>query len=171
MPQGFSNGLLPGTYPEHVSCALLQRVKDRFEHGGDDSERATVEMLFASDAACFKGALASGPAWTVSTGPAATSQQFKSPFWASSTWTLYSLPQVDPNALATPAVVKSKSCLGVSSPFACLNGSPSVGWRPQHMQLPCPTLYQAKEPEAIADVFKRAGKKALGGGIPVSTHF
>ena len=32
--------------------------------------------------------------------------------------------------------------------------------------LPCPVLYQAKEPEAIADVLRRAGKKALGGGIP-----
>ena len=27
-------------------------------------------------------------------------------------------------------------------------------------------LYQAKEPEQIADVLRRAGKKALGGGIP-----
>lgn len=27
-------------------------------------------------------------------------------------------------------------------------------------------LYQAKEPEAISDVLRRAGKKALGGGIP-----
>lgn len=55
-----------------------------------------------------------------------------------------------------------------SKPFA--SGQEQSFARPSRQQamkgLPCPILYQAKEPEAISDVLRRAGKKALGGGIP-----
>lgn len=93
------------------------------------------------------------------------------PFWSSCAGALYS----SRNATLAPQLVPSRAALnGLAT--RCLHASnskpafSSVGFGEPCTQglrsLPCPTLYQAKEPEAISDVFRRAGKKALGGGIP-----
>lgn len=97
------------------------------------------------------------------------------PFWSSCVPALYDAAQFR-NLHSLPLaneVSRQGSAAGVS------NGSLNAKFAGMHTQtsaqqsghqelkgLPCPTLYQAKEPEAISDVLRRAGKKALGGGIP-----
>lgn len=94
-------------------------------------------------------------------------------FWSSCTGAVYGAHHSE--AKSQPAsssvfanLTRPATLLGTTSlPALSLSGAKTqqqgvTGLR----SLPCPTLYQAKEPEAIADVFRRAGKKALGGGIP-----
>lgn len=95
-------------------------------------------------------------------------------FWNSCATSLYTSAQYSSSSAAS---------LSHSTPFRSVTANSSVHGladsieaRPltraprtnQLKALPCPVLYQAKEPEAIADVLRRAGKKALGGGIPGS---
>lgn len=91
-----------------------------------------------------------------------------SSFWSSCAANLYTTPQclltssTAASQSTQPRSVTAQSCSvhGFDRP---LTQAP----RTSHLNgLPCPVLYQAKEPEAISDVLRRAGKKALGGGIP-----
>ena len=95
-------------------------------------------------------------------------------FWSSCAASLYTSAQ---SSSLSPASVSHPT------PFRSVTANSSVHGLADNVQarpltrtprtdqlkaLPCPVLYQAKEPEAIADVLRRAGKKALGGGIPGS---
>lgn len=95
-------------------------------------------------------------------------------FWKSCAASLYisaQFPSLSPASVSHPT-----SLLSVPSNSSVRGIADSIEARPltraprttQLKALPCPILYQAKEPEAIADVLRRAGKKALGGGIPGS---
>lgn len=117
-----------------------------------------MSFLDASNSAQTSALLAGLQAKTTSTS-----------FWNSCAASLYTSVQC---SSGLPA------CASQSAPFRSVTANSSVHGLADSMRtrqaprtnqlktLPCPTLYQAKEPEAIADVLRRAGKKALGGGIP-----
>ena len=95
-------------------------------------------------------------------------------FWRSCAASLYTSAQCPSS---TPASVFHPTPLRSATANSSVHGLvDNIQARPltraphtnQLKALPCPVLYQAKEPEAIADVLRRAGKKALGGGIPGS---
>lgn len=99
------------------------------------------------------------------------------PFWSVCATPLYTstqCPSIQPQSVTNAAALRevASSTNSVPSSFAstCMQTQPVLSARPSRRQelkgLPCPMLYQAKEPEAISDVLRRAGKKALGGGIP-----
>ncbi|DBA90454.1 hypothetical protein WJX77_004164 [Trebouxia sp. C0004] len=104
---------------------------------------------------------------------AVPTQHSINPFWGSCAAPLYDAAQcrslhVLPSTTETSRPVSGASTSSVSRATASLQSySLARPFRHQELKrLPCPTLYQAKEPEAISDVLRRAGKKALGGGIP-----
>lgn len=104
---------------------------------------------------------------------AVPTQHSTNPFWGSCAAPLYdaaqcrSLHALPPNTeTSLPVSVASTSSV-TRSTASLQSHSLARPFRHQELKcLPCPTLYQAKEPEAISDVLRRAGKKALGGGIP-----
>lgn len=93
-------------------------------------------------------------------------------FWNSCAASLYTSAQCSPGLPAHAS--QSPPFRSVTANSSVHGLADSMRTRPltqasrtsQLKTLPCPVLYQAKEPEAIADVLRRAGKKALGGGIP-----
>ena len=93
-------------------------------------------------------------------------------FWSSCAAGLYTSAQSSPAQLATFQSTSFRGLAASSSSGLSFSGSKQVRPPTQLVRssemggLPCPMLYQAKEPEAISDVLRRAGKKALGGGIP-----
>ena len=113
---------------------------------------------------------------TVLDSAAVSTRTSTNPFWSSCVPALYDAAQF--RNLHSVPLASEVSCqgsaAGVSSPrslnakFAGMH-TQTLAQQSGHQELkglPCPTLYQAKEPEAISDVLRRAGKKALGGGIP-----
>ncbi|KAL3144290.1 hypothetical protein ABBQ32_004054 [Trebouxia sp. C0010 RCD-2024] len=89
-------------------------------------------------------------------------------FWSSCAASLYTSSQFSLTSAA--AASQPTLCRGVTAHSCSAQGCDrplTQAPRTSHLSgLPCPVLYQAKEPEAISDVLRRAGKKALGGGIP-----
>lgn len=93
-------------------------------------------------------------------------------FWRSCAANLYTSAQCAPVQPRKCALTQFGGVAASSSSVPTLAGSlparpaVQVSRSDELKGLPCPVLYQAKEPEAISDVLRRAGKKALGGGIP-----
>lgn len=130
-------------------------------------------MPFLQDARGFSQAALRGsdaPA-TCAYAAAAGADRSSSTFWNICAGSVYAAkcsrqkPELasssaNPNGLASLSLLSSRHYAVSTGATLRNNAIPSL------RSLPCPTLYQAKEPEAISDVFRRAGKKALGGGIP-----
>ncbi len=104
---------------------------------------------------------------------AVPTQHYTNPFWGACAAPLYDASQCR-SLHALPAITETSLPVSVASTSSVTRSTASLQsnssarpFRHQELKcLPCPTLYQAKEPEAISDVLRRAGKKALGGGIP-----
>ena len=130
-------------------------------------------MPFFQDARGFTQAASrrsDAPATCAHAYAAAGADPSSNTFWATCAGPLYAAqcsrqkPELTPssanlNGLASLSLLSSRPAVSTGT-TSRNNAMPSL------RSLPCPTLYQAKEPEAISDVFRRAGKKALGGGIP-----
>lgn len=114
-----------------------------------------------------------GCSHTATVLPAVPTHSSAKPFWGTCAAPLYASAGKFPSQ--TLAQLDDKLVRSLRAPDGSAGASfasmqtelPTQGARRQERAaLPCPVLYQAKEPEAISAVLRRAGNKALGGGIP-----